>query len=304
MRQLSIRSKIILTLLLTGLACLAAGGVIGYQSGAKALNQSVERQLIAQREVKKRRVEAYIRNEIRFTEAVGSFPQTIEAAKALIDAFRNMHADLQSDGSGAQADTAVLTDWYTKEFLPRVDKVAAGHTPLEGLMPADPVARRLQADYIARNPNPIGKKDQLVEAPGGSRYDAVHARFHSIMKRIAYTVGFHDINLMDAATGDVVYTVAKEADFGSNMYHGPLMRSGFARAAQRALDPENGGKAIVEDFVALYAHFLRPADVHRRADHRRRPDDRRVRRPDRHRHAQWPAHRQQWLAGDRPGRDG
>jgi hypothetical protein len=35
MGQLSMRSKIILTLLLTGLACLATGGIIGYQSGAR-----------------------------------------------------------------------------------------------------------------------------------------------------------------------------------------------------------------------------------------------------------------------------
>ena len=183
MRQLSIRSKIILTLLLTGLACLAMGGIIGYQSAAKALTELVEQQLIAQREIKKRRVESYISNELRFTKAVGSAPQTIEAAKALIDAFRDMHADLQADRSGAQTDTAVLADWYTKEFLPRVDKVAGGHAPLEGLMPADPVARRLQAEYIARNPNQIGQKSLLVVAPGGSRYDAVHARFHSAMKR-------------------------------------------------------------------------------------------------------------------------
>ena len=247
MRQLSIRSKIILTLLLTGLTCLATGGIIGYRSAAEALSESVDHQLVAQREVKKRRVESYIGNQLRFTQAVGSAPETIEAAKALIGAFRDMHADLQSNGSSAQADTAVLADWYTKEFLPRVDKVAGGHTPLEGLMPADPVARRLQADYIVRNPNPIGQKSLLTSAPGGSRYDAVHARFHAAMKRIADTVGFHDINLMDAATGDVVYTVAKEVDFGSNMYHGLFVRSGFARAAQRALDPENGGKAVIED---------------------------------------------------------
>jgi hypothetical protein len=42
MRQLSIRSKIILTLLLTGLACLAAGAIIGYRAGEAALTQSVE----------------------------------------------------------------------------------------------------------------------------------------------------------------------------------------------------------------------------------------------------------------------
>ena len=34
-------------------------------------------------------------------------------------------------------------------------------------MPADPVGRRLQPDYIARNPNPVGEKDKLLAAPGG-----------------------------------------------------------------------------------------------------------------------------------------
>jgi hypothetical protein len=70
MGQLSIRSKIILTLLLTGLACLATGGIIGYQSGAKALSEPVERQPIAHREGKKRRVESYVGNPLRFTQAL------------------------------------------------------------------------------------------------------------------------------------------------------------------------------------------------------------------------------------------
>jgi hypothetical protein len=70
MGQLSIRSKIILTLLLTVLACLATGGIIGYQSGAKALSESRERQPIAQREGKKRRVESYVGNPLRFTQAL------------------------------------------------------------------------------------------------------------------------------------------------------------------------------------------------------------------------------------------
>ncbi len=78
------------------------------------------------------------------------------------------------------------------------------------------------------------------------------------MKWIADTVGSHDINLMDAATGDVVYTVAKEVDFGSNMYHGLFARSGFARAAQRALDPENGGKAVIEDSSPYMPTYFAP----------------------------------------------
>jgi class 3 adenylate cyclase len=258
MRQLSIRSKILLTFLLTGLASLAAGGIIGYRSGFQTLTDSVDRQLSSQRENKRQRVYFYVVNQLRLVDEVGGAPETIEAAKALITAFRDMHADLQANPANEQSDTRVLEAWYTNVFLPQVDKIAGSHTPLEGLMPADPVARRLQADYIARNPNPVGQKDQLVAAPGNSRYDAAHARYHAALKRAAQTVGFYDINLMDAATGDVVYTVAKETDFGSNMYHGPFVRSGFANVAQRALDPKNGGKAVIEDFTAYMPSAFAP----------------------------------------------
>jgi class 3 adenylate cyclase len=250
MWQLSIRSKIILTLLLTGLACLAAGAIIGYRAGEKALTRSVEDQLTAQREIKRRRIESYIDNELRFTVAIGGLPETTEAAKALIAAYREMRAETQANSAATLADTAALEAWYNKDLLPRLDKVAGSHTPLEGLMPADPVGRRLQADYIARNPNPVGEKDKLLAASGGSPYDVAHARYHPLLKRAANTVGFYDINLMDAATGDVVYTVVKETDFGSNMYNGAFTQSGFARAAKRALDPRNGGKAVIEDYTA------------------------------------------------------
>ena len=44
--------------------------------------------------------------------------------------------------------------------------------------------------------------------------------------------------------------VVKETDFGSNMYNGAFAQSGFARVAKRALDPRNGGKAVIEDYTA------------------------------------------------------
>jgi hypothetical protein len=82
MWQLSIRSKIILVLLLTGLACLAAGALIGYLAGEAALTQSIEGKLIAFRELKSRRIETYVNNQLRFTNAVSTSAEMIEAAKA------------------------------------------------------------------------------------------------------------------------------------------------------------------------------------------------------------------------------
>ena len=258
MWQLSIRSKIILVLLLTGLACLAAGAVIGYLAGEAALTQSIESRLTVLREIMRRRVETYVNNELRFTTAVATSAETVEATKAFIAAFREMRAEIQTDPAAMQADTAVLENWYNKDLIPRLDKIAGSHTPVEGLMPADPVSRRLQADYIARNPNPVGRKSELLTASGGSHYDTVHARYHPMLKRAAEAVGFYDINLLDAATGDVVYTVAKETDFASNMYHGAFTQSGFARVVQRALNPRNGGKAVVEDYTAYTPSAFAP----------------------------------------------
>src|SRR6266853_2120026 len=199
MWQLSIRSKIILILLLTGLACLAAGAIIGYRAGDAALRQSVEDRLTAHREIKRLRIESYVNNQLRFTAAIGGRRDMNETTKAFIAAVREMHADNQANPTANEADRVALEAWYNKEFLPRLDKVAGGHTPLEGLMPTDPVALRLQADYIARNPNPVGKRAKLLAGSGGSRYDGVHARYHPVLKRAAETVGFYDINLMDAA---------------------------------------------------------------------------------------------------------
>jgi hypothetical protein len=130
MWQLSIRSKIILTLLLTGLACLAAGAIIGYRAGETALTRSVEEQLTAQREIKRRRIESYVDNELRFTVAIGGLPETTEATKALIAAYREMRAETQANPAATQADTVALETWYNNDLLPRLDKVAGKpHAP-------------------------------------------------------------------------------------------------------------------------------------------------------------------------------
>src|SRR5258708_37144325 len=141
MWQLSIRSKIMPVLLLTGLACRAAGGVIGYRVGEAAVTQSLEQRQTILRELKRRRVEAYINNQLRFTAAVGNSAETIEAVKAFIAAFREMHADVQADPAARQADAAALEAWYTNDLVPRPDKISGSHTPVHSPIPACPVAR-------------------------------------------------------------------------------------------------------------------------------------------------------------------
>src|SRR5690349_11583673 len=139
MPELSIRSKIILTLLLVGLSCLAAGAVIGYRSGATALQQTVEQQLVAQREGKRQRIESYIRSQLRLTEAVGGTALIAAAARDFIAAWHETEAVVQADAVDRKPNMAVLQAWYENNFLPRIDQVAASHLPVDGLLPPDPV---------------------------------------------------------------------------------------------------------------------------------------------------------------------
>ena len=246
--RLSLRSKIILTLLPLGLVCLALGGALGYRVGDKALSMSVEQQLTAQREGKRQRVDAYVRTRLGLTNAFAGTPALAEASEGFIAALKEMRA-APIDPVREGTDRAALNTWYEKNLVPKLDKVSGGHAEASKLAPTDPTSRRLQADYIARNSNETGQKSKLDAGPAGDAYDRVHARFHPIIKHFADSVGFYDINLVDPETGDVFYTVAKETDFLSNVRNDPFGRSGFAQIVERALDPRNGGQAVVQDFT-------------------------------------------------------
>ena len=258
MPQLSVRSKIILTLLLAGLSCLAVGAVIGYRSGAKALRQAVEQQLIAQREGKRQRIESYIRTQLRFTEAVGEASLTIAAAQDFVAGWHDTEPLVEADAAGRKNDTAVLHAWYESDFLPRIHKVAATNFPIDGLMPADPLGRRLQADYLVRNSSPPGRPDEVVAAAGDTPYDRVHARYHEQFVHIRDTLGFYDINLVDVATGTLLYSTTREPDFANSVFTGPYQRSGFATAVRRALDLANGGKPVIVDYDAYMPSGFAP----------------------------------------------
>ncbi|MDQ2801542.1 MAG: hypothetical protein M3Y41_02205, partial [Pseudomonadota bacterium] len=77
--RLSIRSKLLIVLLLTGLACLGAGGVLGYRAGYQALHASVIRRLDGEQAVKQLRVQAYLANVRRFASEVGGSQLTADA---------------------------------------------------------------------------------------------------------------------------------------------------------------------------------------------------------------------------------
>ncbi len=70
----------------------------------------------------------------------------------------------------------------------------------------------LQDWYIVDNPHLPDRRKLLDDAGDGSRYSAVHAVYHPLMRSSAATLGFSDLLMVEPRTGRILYTVDKAAD--------------------------------------------------------------------------------------------
>ena len=80
----------------------------------------------------------------------------------------------------------------------------------------------------------------MDDAKDGSTWSAVHKEYHSRFKRLVDLFGYADILMVDIKTGNVVYSVSKEDDLGTNLLTGPYSDSNLAkvfRDVKKSRDP-------------------------------------------------------------------
>lgn len=87
----------------------------------------------------------------------------------------------------------------------------------------------LKDTYIASNPNPVGEKQLLKDTGANDMYAAMHSKHHMSYRSFQESRGYYDLFLINNQ-GDVIYSVFKENDFGSNLISGSLAESGLATA--------------------------------------------------------------------------
>ncbi|MFW8637022.1 methyl-accepting chemotaxis protein [Cribrihabitans pelagius] len=132
-----------------------------------------------------------------------------------------IHADVQT--LAAVPSTATAVEWLTMTW-----------NGLDG----DPGAV-LRKAYIDDNPNPAGQKHLLARAAGESPYHMHHESFHPAYKALIESKGYYDAFLINLA-GDVVYSVFKESDFGTNMISGPYKDTGLGAVYRQAVEGSRG----------------------------------------------------------------
>ncbi len=229
----NIKTKVVLFLLIVCFSISTIMGWIGYQNGKTAIQNLSFNQLTSIRTTKSSQLQGYLDLIEAQIVTLGENPTTIEAMKNFSLAF----ADLEKQSNHTKtlvSDGSSLHEYYKNEFLPSLEKGSHKTQVLEQFLPNRFTTAYLQHHYIAENKFPLGQKNALSQAPDDSQYSKIHAKFHGTLNRYLEKFGFYDIFLVDHKTGDIVYSVFKEADFATNLRNGPYRRSNIASAYEEA----------------------------------------------------------------------
>ncbi|MFC3704057.1 methyl-accepting chemotaxis protein [Devosia honganensis] len=163
----------------------------------------------------------------------------------------------QSMRASLNTAAALVSDYYASAevdlrlFVQRSDTVTAVKNLTRALSElrmglAERAGAQLQTAYIVDNPHPEDRS-LLDSANGkGASYDAPHKRFHPGFRTLVQERAYADV-LLISAEGDVVYSVAKNTDFATNVLSDTaLAASGLGRAFAAARTLGEGQAAFVD----------------------------------------------------------
>lgn len=227
--------------------------------GAAALQHAAELKLMATRDATARHVEDYLTT---MQDQLLTSTANLMIKDALQDfarAFAGYGADL-SPAERAQRTQSVQS-FYQEQFGRRFAELNGGQTaPVAALLQSTAaLSVPLQYSFIANNPASLGSKDQLTTLGEDNAYATAHSKFHPALHSFQQRFGYYDIFLIDAQSGNVVYSVFKELDFATNLHTGPYKDTGLAEAFKMALTATGPDQIFITDFAPYLPSYNAPA---------------------------------------------
>ena len=237
------------------LSVVLTAGLVGqaaYVSSRDSLTAESQARLAAVRENKRAQIEDYLTGMVSSVQALARSSATIDAYKAMRITAQLMAAENGGEVN-AQKYKSGLADYYTKEFGGEFTKRNGQTLPdmLATLNQLDATSLAMQYHYIAANPQPLGKKDQMASSSDPSSYSKFHALAHPTFEAAQKKFGYYDVFLFDPESSRVVYTVFKELDFASNINTGIAAKTKLAESLTRAAEFKNRDDVAFSDY-AIY----------------------------------------------------
>jgi len=258
-KNIEMKWMLIIAMLFAGLVPLIGTGVYALIAAEAALQDKGFDQLRSVKAAKKEEVERYfhqIENQIiTFSED----QMTIEMMADMVEGFHGLRSDLPINDDKFAGYKSDVQRFYDTVFGTKFTKETSETISTTELLPVSGSGIIAQYLFISNNENPLGSKSNLEKIDNGSRYAETHFWFHPVMRSYLEKFGYYDIFLVDHNTGDIVYSVFKEVDYGTNLYSGAYKDSGLADVVRKASNASSKDETFVHDFEKYIPSYNAPA---------------------------------------------
>lgn len=250
---LSIRSVLLIMLLVVSVGSNVVVGLLGYFNGQKSLTAAAYNNLIEVRDSRAREIVSLFDSITSTLELVSQGQSAKEAVQAFTAGFEELQSTELTD-----ADRAAIEEYFLGDFAAKLE-AANGDEPADTspFIPTDPAASYLALHYVV----PYDTFDAALannDAGDGSAWSAAHALYHNYFRTMAQLFQFEDVLLIDT-TGDVVYTAYKGVDLGANLEAGALHVTNLAEAYRQAISSSVADSVVVTDFQEYAPSLGKPA---------------------------------------------
>jgi class 3 adenylate cyclase len=249
----SIRTKLIVMLLVVSLSAMLASTFICSNAGQQILEQRVYNQLTSLRGITATQIEQYFKFLVAHTQTLSDDVMFINAMKDYKKAF-----DELATVNVPPAYIDKIDAFYRNDFVPRLKKSVDAEPIPETFLPKTNAARYLQYHYLANNPYPIGAKYKLEDPKDGSNYSRINAFYNPKFTNIAERFDYYDMYLIDLQ-GNVVYLLSNEGDIGTNLLEGPVADSNLVQAFKDCRRSNSTAYVKIVDFQQYIYSYNQPS---------------------------------------------
>jgi len=230
----SIQFKLIVLMAVSMLVIAVSIATISITKTSDALVQSNMALLDAVKESKKDHILDFFKTMKLLLTSKSSDMATAETIWALEESYEELE---NIEGLSQERIRSALLKHYETDYLNRVNyKVVKSkpRRPTEDYLPKSKSGQAAQYLYIVDNVNPVGEKDKLqMNKNYQVEYSKNHIEIHNAYSKLLKNFGLNDIFLVNK-NGDVVYSVFKEKDYGTNLLDGVYADTGLGEAFQKA----------------------------------------------------------------------
>ena len=258
MNYKSIKFRLVV-LTVVGLFILGVSiSIVAVSQSSEAILKARMDQLSSISEAKKEGLIEYTKFLEGLIRSVASDINTVETLWYLSDGF-----DALEDESGVDVEEAKahLVTYYESKYLNKINFDFPGvsqRKQVKEYLPKTNNGIIAQELYVVQNTNNSGEKYKFnMNKNHKDDYSKQHSLYHRKFKAIFEEFSLYDVFLINAE-GNVIYTVAKENDYGTNVINGVYKNSGLGSIYKKAMKAKPG-ELVFEDYSAYEPSYNTPA---------------------------------------------